>query len=45
MARVPDLRVPLAMMAVIGTFAYEFQVSLPTLTTQRSTAEPKRTAS
>jgi MFS family permease len=31
-ARVPDLRVPLAMMALTGTFAYEFQVSLPTLT-------------
>jgi MFS family permease len=33
-ARAPDLRVPLAMMAVIGTLAYEFPVSLPTLTTQ-----------
>ncbi|MDX6417726.1 MAG: hypothetical protein QOG28_2346 [Trebonia sp.] len=32
-ARLPGLLVPLAMMAVIGTFAYEFPVSLPILTT------------
>lgn len=29
--RTPELRTPLLMMALVGTFAYEFQVSLPLL--------------
>ena len=30
-ARTPELRIPLAMMALVGTLAYEFQVVLPLL--------------
>jgi MFS family permease len=33
-AHAPDLGVPLLMMVLIGTFAYEFQVVLPVLATQ-----------
>jgi MFS family permease len=32
--RNPDLRVPLIMMAVVGTLTYEFQVVLPALTSE-----------
>jgi MFS family permease len=32
--RTPSLLLPLVMMALVGTFTYEFQVSLPALTTQ-----------
>jgi MFS family permease len=33
-ARTPDLAVPLAMMALVGCLAYEFQVSLPVMARQ-----------
>jgi len=33
-ARSPELAVPLLMMALVGTFAYEFQVSLPVMAKQ-----------
>jgi MFS family permease len=33
-ARTPELAVPLLMMALVGTFAYEFQVSLPVMAKQ-----------
>jgi MFS family permease len=33
-ARTPELRVPLLMMALVGTLAYEFQVSLPVMAKQ-----------
>jgi MFS family permease len=33
-ARTPELRMPLLMMALVGTLAYEFQVSLPVMAKQ-----------
>jgi MFS family permease len=33
-ARTPELRMPLLMMALVGTIAYEFQVSLPVMAKQ-----------
>ena len=33
-ARTPELRMPLVMMALVGTVAYEFQVSLPVMAKQ-----------
>jgi MFS family permease len=33
-ARTPELRMPLVMMALVGTLAYEFQVSLPVMAKQ-----------
>lgn len=43
-ARIPAIARPLLMMALVGTFTLEFEVSLPLLAAARSTAAISRTA-